>query len=241
MSPTQKVFGLTAESIGNKVRLFAIKAGVDIHTHSLRHKFATDLIDRGANPRAVQQLMGHESLATTDSYVGLRGDALREAVNLLEEPKRTARLASEADTTVVETSLTLELGPDPGNLDQLAVAGFVFKLPSPSVSIESLQVRTSDPDLPFRLVVFEHKPETGAEVEREDVAQMEMTRRRTVTWPAGVPVFYQNSDGLNELYGAIAVGHRDRWIVLRETKKDKEITPVVSPATFTISLRCRQA
>jgi site-specific recombinase XerD len=59
MELTQKVFGLKPASIGNKIRLFALKAGVEIHTHSLQHKFATDLIDCGANPCADQELMGH--------------------------------------------------------------------------------------------------------------------------------------------------------------------------------------
>jgi integrase len=239
MAQAQKVFGLKPASIGNKIRLFAVKAGVDIHTHTLRHKFATDLIDRGANPRAVQELMGHESLDTTSVYVGLRGSALRDAINLLEGPRRPDRSFPVSATGVFETSLTLELGPDPKNLNQLSMAGFVLNLPAPAVSIESLQVRTADPFLPFRLLVFEHRPETGEEIEREDVVNMEMTRRRTVTWPTGAPIFYQNNDGRNELYGAIAVGHRDKFIVVKQTESTKELTPDVSPARFTVTFRCR--
>lgn len=48
MAPNEKVFKLTGPSISNKIRLLSRKAGVDVHTHSLRHKFATDLLERGA-------------------------------------------------------------------------------------------------------------------------------------------------------------------------------------------------
>jgi integrase/recombinase XerD len=50
MVPAQKVFGLTAASIGNKIRIFAVKAGVNIHTHSLRHKFADRPYRPGRQP-----------------------------------------------------------------------------------------------------------------------------------------------------------------------------------------------
>ena len=49
--PEESVFGLKAESIGNKI---AKKAGVEIHTHSFRHKYATDLLRKSGNIRAVQ-------------------------------------------------------------------------------------------------------------------------------------------------------------------------------------------
>jgi hypothetical protein len=61
---------------------------VSIHTHSLRHKFATDILERGGNIRAVQQILGHESLATTESYLAVTDKSLRDAVNLLDKGRQ---------------------------------------------------------------------------------------------------------------------------------------------------------
>lgn len=89
MKPDEKVFKLKAPCISNKIRQFAKKAGLDdFHTHTMRHKFATDLLEKGANIRAVQELLGHESLATTQVYLSVTDLGLRQAVRLLDdEPK----------------------------------------------------------------------------------------------------------------------------------------------------------
>ena len=77
-------FGLKATTITNKVTDFAAKAGVDIHCHSLRHHFATDLVKRGADLRTVQILLGHTDLSTTQIYVNFSDQRLRDAIDLLE-------------------------------------------------------------------------------------------------------------------------------------------------------------
>ena len=70
-NPEDSVFNLAAKTISEKITYWAHKAGVPVHTHSFRHKFATDIIERGGNIRAVQQLLGHESLATTEVYLSV--------------------------------------------------------------------------------------------------------------------------------------------------------------------------
>ena len=80
----ERVFGLNYRSLGNKLREWATKAGVDLHTHSLRHYFATRLVERGANIRAVQELLGHTSLNTTQVYLAVTGKHLEDAISLLD-------------------------------------------------------------------------------------------------------------------------------------------------------------
>ena len=61
---------LSARSIERLVKTYALTAGLDpnFHTHTLRHSFATHLLDGGADLRVVQDLMGHSSPATTQIY-----------------------------------------------------------------------------------------------------------------------------------------------------------------------------
>jgi integrase/recombinase XerD len=83
MLPSEKVFKLKAACISDKIRLLSKKAGVKIHTHSLRHKFATDLLEQGANIKQVQELLGHTNLATTEVYLSLNSGSLKAAIDLL--------------------------------------------------------------------------------------------------------------------------------------------------------------
>ena len=80
----ESVFGLLPRSISNKFREWSKSAGVDLHTHSFRHYFATTLVEKGANIKVVQELLGHTSLATTQVYLSVKADHLEEAIQLLE-------------------------------------------------------------------------------------------------------------------------------------------------------------
>ena len=75
---------LSRSMIFKMIKKYTLKANIDkdISPHSLRHSFATHLVEGGANLRAVQEILGHSSITTTEIYTHLDSDYLRS--NLVE-------------------------------------------------------------------------------------------------------------------------------------------------------------
>jgi integrase/recombinase XerD len=74
--------GLSRVMVFTIIRNLCLKAGIRKHIspHTFRHSFATHLVEGGADLRAVQEMLGHESITTTEIYTHLDREYLRSTI-----------------------------------------------------------------------------------------------------------------------------------------------------------------
>jgi integrase/recombinase XerD len=78
---------LTSRNIQKIVKKLSKKAGIskDVHTHTLRHSFATHLLENGVDIRKIQEVLGHADLSTTQIYTHISTEELKKIKSPLDE------------------------------------------------------------------------------------------------------------------------------------------------------------
>ena len=75
---------ITAKVVRRVVAAAGVRLGRHVHPHVLRHSYATELLERGASIRDIRDLLGHQSVATTEIYTHVSTARKRQVVQLLE-------------------------------------------------------------------------------------------------------------------------------------------------------------
>jgi integrase/recombinase XerD len=78
---------ITERNIQKIVRLSARKVGIkkEVHTHTLRHSFATHLLENGVDIRKIQELLGHANLSTTQIYTHISSEELKKIKSPIDD------------------------------------------------------------------------------------------------------------------------------------------------------------
>jgi integrase/recombinase XerC len=81
---------LTTRSVGRIVKRIAVAKGLspEVHPHTLRHAFGTHMLEEGADLRAIQEILGHERLATTQRYTQL---SVKHVMNVYDQTHPRAK------------------------------------------------------------------------------------------------------------------------------------------------------
>jgi integrase/recombinase XerD len=217
MKPGQRVFGLGAPWISMKVKQFAKKAGLTrVHTHALRHKFATDLLESGVDIKVVQTLLGHANLNTTEVYLSLTDKRLYDAIKQMDDHKKAgaSSMGVQSNNNVFQTTTELVAKPMPYDptihplLKMMVMYPVTLGLQSNAIQIDEIQIHSSDLSAPYKFMLFESDPNEKPQWEQEDMIQMEEVQQRVFTFSPSRSLSYVDQDNGMQLHCGIGIFKR---------------------------------
>lgn len=144
INSADKLFSIKAKELYNIVKKYALAAGIhDLSPHTLRHFFATTLVEQGAQLRAIQELLGHARIQTTAIYLDVVPQHLKSSIALLDKGLSTSLSVNNISKSVSRSrskSLSLSLS----SKGRGAPCGSKSKRERPSLPLlTSLQSRAS--------------------------------------------------------------------------------------------------
>jgi len=83
MNPKERLFPISDRQVRNIVYKYA-PDGLDVHPHTLRHSFAVHCLKSGMNLRSLQKILGHSNLNTTQVYLDVVGDDIKDDFKKVE-------------------------------------------------------------------------------------------------------------------------------------------------------------
>jgi len=98
---------LTDRNIQKIVRKAAVRAGINksVHPHTLRHSFATHLLENGVDIRKIQELLGHASISTTELYTHISREELKKIpspIDSLRKDEKSEEIKNEEEKSNIE-------------------------------------------------------------------------------------------------------------------------------------------
>jgi len=96
----------TGDYFSKRFKSACLKAGIDksIHFHSLRHSFASNLVQKGVSLYKIKELLGHSSISTTEIYSHLNLDSLRDAIKTLDDsPEHLAMISTTGNREFISS------------------------------------------------------------------------------------------------------------------------------------------
>ena len=245
--PNDRVLGISEKWITNKVGNWARKAGVPHLTpHALRHKFANDLVNRGVKLSVVQDLLGHESLDTTRIYLTVTDKDKEDAVDRLCKPVPEIPIGGYAPGTGKELEAGGRFSITPADYDiysdiitPLTYGFFSIDLESSHILLSVLRVRTDDPALSYKVMLFEGRPDNDS-YEHEDLIQMEAVQQRIYQFAPERPLEIANREGEARLWFGLGVYQRNIPVDMLSPDRAGERSQLYKkPVNFEVSVQYR--